>query len=232
MISELDIVLPLYNPQAGWSETVLVRYNEFRNRLPQVSCRLIIVNDGSEQGINQQQIEALQNKIPELTYVGYQTNRGKGHALRQGVEVASADNCMVTDIDFPFTSTSMLSICEALEENTVVIGVRDSSYFKALPLRRKVLSAVVERLVGLLFQLQVTDTQCGLKAFGRPGKKIFLSGEVDGYIHDVEFIRNAGSNRDISIKKVPVTLREGITFSSMAPKALMIEFWNLLKILF
>ena len=230
MKTELDIVLPIFNPSGKWHEIVLERYLELRSSLPDLQGKLILVDDGSYPVHMESGLEYLTTRIPELLSIGYKENMGKGYALRSGLKVSDAAYCLMTDVDFPFTTQSMIDVVSHLKHNHVVVGIRDDNYFKNLPIRRRILSKAVGLLVKIMFGLPIRDTQCGLKAVGKLGKEVFLDGKINSFIYDVEFLQAANKSKEVDIQQVEVTLNDGIIFSSMAISALARELKNILKL--
>ncbi len=109
-MTSLDIILPAYNPLPGWEEVVIGRFQSLVKALPDVKIRLFIVNDGSSRLDENESLRILQQVIPDLQWISYTENRGKGYALRQGVKKSSADFVVYTDIDWPYTEESMIGV--------------------------------------------------------------------------------------------------------------------------
>src|SRR6185436_20096253 len=86
-------------------------------------------------------LKILKEKIPELTWISYAKNKGKGHALRQGILASSSDFILYTDIDWPYTEESMMGLIQLmLDHGDVVIGTRDEAYYNHLPKTRRQIS--------------------------------------------------------------------------------------------
>src|SRR5690606_38457950 len=108
-----SIVLPCYNPQPGWAQRVIEQYALVNARLGIVT-ELVLENDGSTSGIAQDDVRALENVIASFRYISYDTNRGKGYALRRGVAEAASEIIIYTDVDFPYTIESIAAVYETL----------------------------------------------------------------------------------------------------------------------
>ena len=86
---------------------------------------LILVNDGSSNNISEDSVSTIQSFIKErFTYVSYPENRGKGYALRMGMQKSKAPYTIYTDIDFPYTLKSMLDMIEALMSGSADVTCR------------------------------------------------------------------------------------------------------------
>ncbi|HZV69271.1 MAG TPA: glycosyltransferase [Saprospiraceae bacterium] len=230
-MATLDIILPAYNPLPGWESVVINRYLSLKNRLAGITLQLIIVNDGSERIDESGTVKILKENIPGLIWLSYSKNRGKGHALRQGVSSSTSDLIVYTDIDWPYTEESMLGLIQILSGDAdAVIGIRDEEYYAHLPKARGRISKLLRQFNGKLLHLKVNDTQAGLKGFKKGVKDIFLSTAIDRYLFDLEFIYFLSRKPDIKVVGFPIKLRPGITFSKMNRKILFQEARNFMKI--
>jgi glycosyltransferase involved in cell wall biosynthesis len=230
-MASLDVILPAYNPLPGWEEIVIGRFQSLVNALPALKIRLFIVNDGSQRLNETQSANMLRGAIPDLQWISYIENRGKGYALRQGVKQSTADYIVYTDIDWPYTEESMIGLINSLmESNDAVIGKRDNAYYTHLPAARRRISRLLRSFNAKLLRLKVDDTQAGLKGFRKNVRDIFLSTTIDRYLFDLEFIFLLSAKKDIKVIGYPIALRPGITFSKMNRKILFQEARNFLKI--
>ena len=228
----LDLVLPCYNPQPGWAQVIVSAVAGLQEALPGVDLRIVLVNDGSQRGIATGDIEQLRAALPRFSYLESKVNRGKGNALRAGVEAAREGICLFTDIDFPYTQDSLLSLYRQLAagETDIAVGIKDAAYYRQLPRMRVRISRFLRLLARLFLRISITDTQCGLKGFNAKGKKIFLLTTIDRYLCDLEFIFLADRTPGLRMKATPVRLREGVVFSRVNPRILLTEGGNFLKI--
>jgi len=230
-MTSLDIILPAYNPLPGWEEVVIGRFQSLVKALPDVKIRLFIVNDGSSRLDENDSLRLLQEGIPDLQWISYKENRGKGYALRQGVKKSSGDFIVYTDIDWPYTEESMIGVIRELTKSAdAVIGKRDENYYTHLPPARRRISRLLRSFNAKLLRLKVDDTQAGLKGFRKNVKDIFLSTTIDRYLFDLEFIYLISAKKEIKVMGYPIALRPGITFSKMNRKILFQEARNFLKI--
>ena len=226
----VDILLPAYNPLPGWEETVIDRFRSLQQALPEFSFQLVLVNDGSTVSNWSSGLSKVVENVPGTIVISYEQNQGKGHALREGVKLSTGDYILYTDIDWPYTEDSMISLIHRLQFGAdVAVGVRNKSYDEQLPPMRKKISNWLKRINSKLLHLKVDDTQAGLKGFNKKVKEIFLSTRIKRYLFDLEFIYLL-SKKKISVISVPVELRSGIKFSKMNRKVLLTEGWNFIRI--
>ena len=231
-MASLDIILPAYNPLPGWEENVLGRFQSLAEALPAIKITLFIVNDGSRTLDEASSEAVLRNAIPDIQWISYKDNRGKGYALREGVKKSSGDYILYTDIDWPYTEESMIGLINLLTENAdAAIGIRDEGYYTHLPVSRRRISRILRKINANFLRLKVDDTQAGLKGFRKKVKPIFLATTINRYLFDLEFIYLLSSEKnDLVIAGIPITLRPGISFSQMNKKKLFQEAGNFLKI--
>jgi len=227
----ISLILPVYNPAEGWADVVLAKSKELKVLYPDIDFEIIVVNDGSVNANFTNGKSKLQSSPVGL--IEYTPNKGKGEALRTGVRASSGNLIIYTDIDFPYTIDSMSSIIRSLrdEKQSVVIGIKDQSYYDHVPPLRRFISKVFRFFVRLLLRIPTDDTQCGLKGFDQAGKTVFLRTTIDRYLFDLEFIFLASRDSSISIKTQEIKLRDDVQFRKMNLGIIRNEAWNFLKIL-
>ncbi len=231
MKKSLDIILPCYNPIANWHERIVNSIQSFSKLHDDVDLSLIIVNDGSKSIINQEEINYIEKNIPQFRFVNYEINRGKGHALREGVKLSTADYIIYTDIDFPYIIKSLNDVfTELLKGNDVVVGVRSAEYYKKVPKTRIIISKILKYFIKKSLGIYTTDTQCGLKGFNKKGKEVFLSTRIERYLFDLEFVYLSSKNKNIKINSSIVELREGVEFSTLNLRIILSESFNFLRV--
>lgn len=225
----VSIVLPCYNPPQHWQEHIVHFLEGFKKYCPHVE--LIVVNDGCSSIINND-IELLYQNVPGFKWLSYAQNRGKGYAIRQGVDMAKGDIIIYTDIDFPYTLESFVKIYDALklDQCIIAVGIKDADYYKKVPALRKLISRTLSRMIRLLIKIKITDTQCGLKGLKKEAKGLLISGTIDRYLFDLEFIYRA-EKKGLPIQAIPVGLREGVVFSKVKWRIMLEELNNFFKIL-
>jgi glycosyltransferase involved in cell wall biosynthesis len=229
----LDIILPCYNPPAGWAALVLEAIREIQHSIGQdVKMRIILINDGSRSGITDADIAALNAAQIDLQYLQYPHNQGKGHALRQGVAMATGEFQIYTDIDFPYTTASFVAVYAELATGNADIapGVRDAEYYFHVPPIRRFISKFLRWMLRTFLRIKIADTQCGLKGFNARGRKVFLQTGIKRFLFDLEFIFLASTDDTIQMTPVPVALKPGIEFSKARIGILVRESLNFTSI--
>ncbi|MEO5681118.1 MAG: glycosyltransferase family 2 protein [Chitinophagaceae bacterium] len=230
----LSIVLPCYNPKPGWHLTVANHYQEIKNSLPaDTQVEIIVVNDGSPKPATAASKRFLSRRCPHFKFISYNTNMGKGYAVRRGVEAAQAPHVIYTDIDFPYTVADICSVYHILNRGgtEVVMGVREADYNQKLSLLRRIASNACNWLNKTLLNLPYKDVQSGLKGINLIGRELLLQTNINRFLFDTEFIWLASSYSNIRIEALPVTLRDDISFTSMSSAVYIKETSNFCRLL-
>lgn len=228
---KLNLVLPCYNPPLNWEKTIVSTIRELSDK---VDCqiKLIIVNDCAKTGVHQSHFDYISKEIPNTKILQHTENKGKGAALRTGVAACEEELIIFTDIDFPYTNESFISIFERLKSGVdVALGHRGENYYQNTPWTRKMISKSLRFVLKTFLRLPTDDSQCGIKGFNSKGKDVFIKTTIDRFLFDLEFIKLA-SKQKLNIVPVSVNLKPGVVFSTVNPKILLKEAWNFLKILF
>lgn len=229
----LDIVIPCFNPDLDWENKLIQYFLELSKELGEGCATLILVNDGSTSEVSTSHIEKIKSAIPGMTYLECSENKGKGHALRIGVESSNSKLTIFTDVDFPYEIESVVSLYEELCTGTdVALGYRERDYYTTVPLFRKLLSQALRWVLKSVLKLSITDTQCGLKGFNKSGKRVFLATTINRFLFDLEFVMLLSKDSNISTKPVLVKLRDGVVFSRVNMKVLIVELFNFLGLAF
>src|SRR5258708_29982646 len=92
---KLSIVIPAYKEAQKLQQDVAAA--DVFLRKERISGEIILVDDGSPDG-TADAARALQVKYPELRVVSYANNRGKGHALAQGMMRAQGRYILFADV--------------------------------------------------------------------------------------------------------------------------------------
>jgi len=232
-ISQLAIIIPVYNPHKDWAAHLLQQFNDFLQQSNETDVQLVIVNDGSTNAHFSNEINTITTQFPDTVILQNETNKGKGYALRKGVDAAKAPYYLVTDVDLPYTTDSMIAVYNTLKDMKIDIaaGNRNKEYYNQVQGFRRSLSLLLRSFIKKQLHLLADDTQCGLKGFNETGKQLFVQTTINRYLYDLEFMVKACCDKSIRLQSVPVFLRSGIVLRRMPFKILVQESGNFLKIL-
>ncbi|MER3454972.1 MAG: hypothetical protein C4318_07445 [Acidimicrobiia bacterium] len=189
--SDLSVIVPAFNEEKTLQKTLPSAIEVASSH---GSCELIVVDDGSTDDTLRVAGRILEN-FPRSELIWHPHNRGKGAAVKSGVTRARGKTIVFVDADLaPDLRTGLDRAIKELESADVAIASR------ALPDSEVVGATVSRRALGLgfrtlrrmLFDLEVADTQCGLKAFrAGPAKVLFHSLRSTGFVFDVELLLTA-----------------------------------------
>jgi glycosyltransferase involved in cell wall biosynthesis len=228
---KLNIIIPLYNPHAGWENQLVDHLLELKKELKETELTVILVNDGSSIEIDN--IEGILTRFNYLKYYSYPLNMGKGYAIRYGIKISDADFYVYTDIDFPFGHQIISQTYQILKSSktNIVIGTRDISYFGMLPLGRRIYSFLLKELNYFITGFQIKDTQAGLKGLDNKARKILAETRINTFLFELEFLKNC-LKQGLTYESINVRCRPGLKFTNFRFRILLKETINLLKLLF
>lgn len=179
------------------------------------SYEIILVVDGDEDNTAKTVVRAL--PWPELRVECFRVNQGKGAAVRHGFQVAKGKLIGFIDAGgdlVPYDFKQMIELMQASRADIVIGSKRHSSSQVSYPPLRRLYSYLYQRLNRLLFQLEIRDTQVGMKLF-RPDvlKAILPHLQVRRYAFDLELLVVAHHRGFRHIVEVPVTIRHRFSSS-------------------
>lgn len=227
-----SIVLPLYKPKDNWISLFINNITSLNAQLPaDTAVKYIVVHDGPVCKSVSDAFCLIADLFDNICFISYDKNRGKGYALRTGVNRADTPYVLITDFDFPYQHQNLLTLMEYLKRGTdLVIGKRSKTYFNELPVKRKIISKIYHLLNRTFLSLPLYDTQSGIKGFNATGKEVFMQTTIDRFLIDSEFILRC-HKRKLCIKVIDIELQPNVIFSNFGLKVIKTELKNFLKLL-
>lgn len=203
---KLSIVMPAYNE----GEHIFDNLKEVSSAISAFmdNFEIIVVNDGSSDN-TRSEIKRCMKEDCHVRMASYRKNRGKGNAVKIGVQRASGDYIAFLDSDLDLPPEQIEQYMESLlkGEADVVIGSKmhkDSEL--EYPKIRRIMSLGYYWMLRLLFHLKVKDTQTGLKVFKAEAvKSVIPLIKTKGYAYDIEILV-ALNTRGYRIMEMPVKL--------------------------
>lgn len=207
MTRSLSIVIPAYNEEKRLPATIR-KLQCYLAHADWEFSEIVVVDDGSRDATARsvQSMEPAPTRIRVLRNPG---NRGKGYAVRNGVQKAKGEWTLVTDADLSTPIEELEKLWTAARDSgaQVVIGSRalDRSLVGVhQPLLRESAGRLFNLAVRVVTGLPFHDTQCGFKLLEtRAAKEIFRRQQIERFGFDVEALVIA-RQLGYSVLEVPV----------------------------
>jgi len=158
----LSVVIPVYN-EVGTVQEVIRRVRA--TRLP---CEMVVVDDGSTDGVRELLQELAADK--DIQVVFHDRNQGKGAALRSGFLHARGDVVVVQDADMEYDPEDFWLLLQPIIEDTadVVFGSRFSGpACQVAPLWHLAANQLITKLFSFSKGRRFTDVETCYKMFRR-----------------------------------------------------------------
>ena len=200
----LSVIVPAYKQEKTIKKDL--RRIEEAIKGARRSYEIICVVDGR---VDKTFENAKKTRSRKIKVIGYDENRGKGHAVRYGMAKTKGDLVAFIDagMDIDPNSLSMLLEHMVWYDSDIIVGsIRHSaSKVYGYPLKRKIYSWGYHMLTKWLFGLRITDSQRGLKIFKRKVlEKVLPRLLVKKFAFDIEILAVARRLGFINIHDGPV----------------------------
>lgn len=208
MLPDVSIVVPAFEEEdrLGSSLAKIASYL----MESETSAEIIVVDDGSADKTAEIAESVLRNTpVIASKVIRYEQNRGKGFAVRTGLQAAAAEIALFSDADLSTPIEEMPKLIDPILTGDFDVTFGSRALDRSLigthqPWRReqggKVMNLIIRTMSGLPF----ADTQCGFKAFRmskfRPLLEVMT---IDRFGFDVEFLYVA-KYHGLRLKEIPV----------------------------
>lgn len=205
----LSVVLPAFNEERGIERALTAVALHLANDGRRYE--IVVVDDGSTDR-TAERVETLARDDARVRLVRSPRNRGKGHAVREGVLASRGDVVVFLDVDLSTPVETLDRIWPCLDDGAhVVVGSRRMSGAEIEVHQgrvREALGDVFRRTTRLLLGIPVTDLTCGFKAFKGPqGRALFRRVTLWDWSFDVEVLV-AAVEAGLDVRDVPVRWRD------------------------
>ena len=208
MKPDISIVIPAFDEAARLSEP-LAHILEYLISA-KINAEVIVVDDGSTDGTSAvaENEFALHSEI-STSVIRYETNKGKGFAVRKGLAASKADVALFSDADLSTPIDELWKLIEPIKAGEFDLTFGSRAIDRSLigthqPWRREQGGKVMNLIIRKLSRLPFSDTQCGFKAFNmskfRPLLEVMT---IDRFGFDVEFLYVARYH-GLMLKEIPV----------------------------
>ena len=198
--SDYTVIMPFFNEENTLEIAVTNLVKE------DFASEIILVNDGS----NDKSYEiatSLQNKHEFIKLIESKENKGKGHALKLGINVASKKYIGVLDADLEYSPNDLKNLFQEIDINNldIVCGSRFIGDFKRdnIYVRTYLANKFLSMFFSIIHREKVTDIATCLKVFR---KTLFDSIDLkaNGFSIEVEILAKTLSKSD-NFKEFPIS---------------------------
>lgn len=201
---KISLIMPMYN-----SRDITKNIEEAVKSMERVtkSYEIILVDDGSKNGCFN---SAKKVKNPKIKVVGYKENKGKGNAIKYGFKFCKGDYVAFVDSGRDLNPKQLKDFLEIMQKSNadIVIGSkRHPDSVVHYPILRRIMSRTYQLVNKVLFNLNVKDTQVGIKLFKRKIlEKIMPKIVVKKFAFDLELLVVA-KKYNFNIVEAPIVMR-------------------------
>jgi glycosyltransferase involved in cell wall biosynthesis len=206
------LVIPTYNAAKFIAQSV-IRLKLFTEDHP--DWKVLFVTDGCSDNTVEVLKELISQESDSLFVYSYDRNRGKGYALRQGLDLANVPYLIYTDADLAYDPDEAIKLLRLMEEGAdlaLVNRAHPQSRFIMTPLdfpriyKRHLASRTFNWWLRQMLPIKALDTQAGLKGITQAAwKKIRRQMTTEGFFFDVEFLARAGQ-AGMKLAEIPTTV--------------------------
>lgn len=202
----VSIIIPAYKKKKTIRQDLL-RIMSVMDQLRH-DYEIIVVIDGDIDGTAK---EVKKIKSDKIHVYSYAQNQGKGYAIRYGIQKAKGDIVGFIDSGMEINPNGIAMLLEHMEwyNSDIIIGSKRHPASKInYPLNRKIISKLAQIYIKLLFGLNVTDTQVGVKLFKRKVlSDVFSRLVVKKFAFDIEVLAVAKYLGYTRIYEAPIELK-------------------------
>ena len=207
----ISVIVPAYKQ----TKTIRQDIYSIYDTLEQIryEYEIIVVIDGLNIDNSYKELSKL--KLKNLKVIGYQNNRGKGYAVRYAMARAKGDYIAFIDAGMEIDPNGLSLIIEQLEwyQADIIVGSkRHPASLVNYPLDRKIISFGAQIISKLLLNINVRDTQAGLKIFKRNVLETVLPRLLlKNYAFDLELLSVSNRLGFTRIYEAPIKLSYDFT---------------------
>lgn len=156
-----SVIIPCYNEEGNIEKCI--------QRVPSLGrfTEIVVVDDGSTDN-TRGVVEELMKKRKALKFISYKPNRGKGYAVKRGMDIAKGDVLIILDADMAVEPEELPRFFQPIEEGKAeaVTGTRLLLPMEpgAMSRFRRLGNRVFSLIFTWLMEMKITDTLCGTKA--------------------------------------------------------------------
>lgn len=202
----ISVIVPVYKQASSIRQDIYTIYDTLERI--RYNYEIIIVVDGTS--IDNSLAELKKLKLKKIKVIGYKNNHGKGYAVRYAMARAKGDYIAFIDAGMEIDPNGLSLIIEQLEwyQADIIVGSkRHPASMVNYPLDRKIISFGAQIISKFLLNINVRDTQAGLKIFKRNVlEKVLPRLLLKNYAFDLELLAVANRLGYTRIYEAPIKL--------------------------
>lgn len=227
-IPYLSVIIPLCNEQRRVNN--LLKIYEYLKK-SHFRYEIIVVNDGSVDN-TLRELKKYKRKF-KFNLISYNPNRGKGYAIKIGMQQAKGKYRLFIDIDLSTSMAEFDKILPYLKKHDVIIGSRKTTgsvISQRQSYMREFLGRVFTNLSKTVLNISISDFTCGFKCFSKKAtEQIFNRQTINRWGFDSEILYIAHS-KGFLIKEIPVFWKNDQGTKVKLPQDIITALLDLIKI--
>lgn len=214
----ISVIIPCHNEAARIERTIeavisILEPTHYR-------VEVVAVDDGSTDD-TRRTLDALQQRWPAIVHlICFETNHGKGYAIREGFLQSRGDavGFIDADMEYPVQALPIMADMVLTTSHTCAIASRVSD---DRPRMERLSSHLAHKVASAVLQLPVRDTQAGVKMFpGQFARTTLAQCRQTGWLYDIEALLHAAEQRfeivEVPVMQKSVRRRRASLFTMMA----------------
>lgn len=199
-MEDIVIIIPAYKPD----EQIML---EFIGKVKENFRNIVVVNDGSGEKYNEF-FKKIQSQ--GISVLNHYVNLGKGRAIKTAFNYVlnnfeNLTGVVTADCDGQHHIEDIIKCAKKLKEtpNKLIIGARNFNE-KQVPFKSRFGNKMTRWIFGTFVGIKITDTQTGLRAFGKQTMMKFLGTAGERYEYETNMLIEC-KEKEIEIEEVPIS---------------------------
>ena len=217
---KLSIIVPVYNEEKTISSVI----QNIKQYFKHTEYEILVVDDGSTDSTYLK----VQSLVSErIKVVSYSQNKGKGFAVRKGLESASGDYVAIQDADLEYNPSTLLTLWQSIHNDSTIVYGKRTRKLGYLP--NRIANAILSATCNILYGSRLFDIYTCYKILPR---EIFINLELNsnGFEIEAEITAKLLTKKlhitEFPISYTPRTLRDG---KKIRTRDGFIGLWTLFK---
>jgi glycosyltransferase involved in cell wall biosynthesis len=228
----LSVIVPVYNLAGSIVENVRIIHDRVSAGIAG-PLEVIVVSDGS---VDRTDERLLAEKLADVRVLHYDRNLGKGYAVKVGALEARGRWIGYVDADLdldPGRLPEFVAVAEAEGLDFAIGSKRHPESRVHYPRARRINSWLFQQFVRLLIDLDVRDTQTGIKVFRREvAEQVVPLLLVKRYAFDIELLGVARAFGFGRVRELPIVLDYQFVGSGVRSAAVFYALVDVLAIFY